>query len=389
MSLKVAPNPIRTAKWIALSSVALMAFGSALSGCSSDSSTPVTPSSGGAVGSSGGNTANPSKGGTATTTAVGGTAHTTGNGGVTAAGGTTQTTGSGGDTAMGGAVGAGGAATGGAATTQGGAATGGAVSKGGTTSGGAAAGGAATAGATNRGGTNGGGAAAGGAGNAGGSTHTGVWKVMPLGDSITGTTCYPQLLSQTLKTAGHTNFQFVGTSLNNQSCNGAPSLQTEGHGGYLVTYLTTDSPPQSGKGTLAELKTWAAEKPEVVLMHFGTNDCWSSVATASIMSAYVTVLAEFRSQNPAVIFFVSKIIPLNPSGCSSCASNVTSLDAAITTSWASTNSTATSPVYIIDNWTGFDTTTDTADGCHPNVAGAQKMATVTSNALIAKNLSGL
>jgi lysophospholipase L1-like esterase len=264
--------------------------------------------------------------------------------------------------------------TGGAKVTGGNPATGG-VSTGGAS----ATGGAVTGGARATGGSS----STGGVQPAGGVP--GIWKVMPLGDSITGTTCYPQLTAQTLKNGGHTNFQFIGTNLNNQSCNGAPSLQTEGHGGYLVTYLTTNSPPASGKGTLTELKAWAAEKPDIVLMHFGTNDCWSNIAPANILSAYVTVMSEFRAQNPAVIFFVSKIIPLAPGGCSSCPANVTNLNAAITNAWASSNTTATSPVYLIDHWTDFNPSTDTADGAHPNLAGAQKMATATYNALAAKN----
>ncbi len=32
---------------------------------------------------------------------------------------------------------------------------------------------------------------------------------MPLGDSITGSTCYPQLLSKELIAKGHTNFDFI------------------------------------------------------------------------------------------------------------------------------------------------------------------------------------
>ena len=123
---------------------------------------------------------------------------------------------------------------------------------------------------------------------------------MPLGDSITGSTCYPQLLSKELISKGHTNFNFIGTNLNNQSCGaGAPNLMTEGHGGYDVTYLVTNSPPQSGHGTLAELQRWAAEKPDVVLMQYGTNDVWGGDSLSSILSAYSFVVDQFRSQNPA------------------------------------------------------------------------------------------
>jgi hypothetical protein len=113
---------------------------------------------------------------------------------------------------------------------------------------------------------------------------------------------------------------------------------------------------------------------------------WDGIATSTILSAYVAVIAEFRKQNPNVIFFVSKIIKLNPSGCGSCLTNVAALAAAVTPTWASTNSTATSPIHIIDHYdSSFDPTSSayTADGVHPTPAGATIMATVTYNAIVA------
>jgi lysophospholipase L1-like esterase len=60
------------------------------------------------------------------------------------------------------------------------------------------------------------------------------------------------------------------------------------------------------------------------------------------------------------------------------------LAAALTPAWASTNSTASSPVYIIDHYDcGFDPATDSADGVHPNLTGATKMATTSYTALVA------
>ncbi len=322
----------------------------------------------------------------------------------------------GGVTAMGGAPGNGGAAMGGAAnggtSPAGGASAGNASTTGGKTAGGATSGGASNGGATSGGASNGGastggaasggkaagGASGGGGANtagtlgAGGTTHTGVWNVMPLGDSITASTCYPQVLSQQFKAGNHTNFKFVGTATTNQSCNGAASVATEGHGGYGVTYLPQNSTrsactKSTGCGSYTELQTWAAEKPDIVLMHYGTNDVWDGQSASSILAAYVSVIAEFRKQNANVIFFVSKIIKLNPSGCSSCLTNVAALAAALTDSWATTNSTATSPIYIVDNYdSGFDpnSTADTSDGVHPTLAGATKMATATYNGVIAR-----
>jgi lysophospholipase L1-like esterase len=232
-----------------------------------------------------------------------------------------------------------------------------------------------------------------GTGGAGGKGHAGTWKVMPLGDSVTESTCYPQITSQLLIAGNHTNFQFVGTETTNQSCgSGAPaSVKDEGHAGYGVTYLPQNSTrsactKSSGCGSYAELQTWAAEKPDIVLMHFGTNDVWDGIATSTILSAYAAVLAEFRKQNPNVIFFVSRIIKLDPSGCGSCLANVAALAAAVTPAWASSSSTASSPVSIIDHYgSSFDPTNvaDTSDGVHPTAAGASIMATVTVNAIAA------
>jgi GDSL-like Lipase/Acylhydrolase family len=261
---------------------------------------------------------------------------------------------------------------------------------GGTSTGGSTGGGG-RGGSLGGGGTAAGGASAGSGGSGGQVTHTGTWKVMPLGDSITGSTCYPQLLSQDFKNGGHTNFAFVGTETSNQSCgNGVPQIKMEGHPGYGVTYLPQNSTrgactKTSGCGSYTELKTWAAEKPDIVMMHFGTNDVWDGQPTASIISAYLSVISEFRKQNPNVIFFVSKIIKLNPAGCGSCLTNVAALAAAVTPSWASTNSTATSPLYIVDDYdSGYDpdSSTDSSDHVHPLLPGAVKVANATYNGVI-------
>jgi hypothetical protein len=339
-------------------------------GCSDtateDANTP--PASGGAA-SMGGSSA-----------ATGGTTIPTGG----------RTTGTGGATNSGGTTAPGGASTGGLLT--GGAAAGGAPGGGMTTGGSKATGGAPSAnggGGTPAGGaaTSGGGGAVGGnpSGGSAGSTHSGVWNVMMLGDSITASTCYPQLLSQQFKAGGHTNFEFVGSQTTSQSCDGAPAVKTEGHGGYGVTYLPSNSArgactKSSGCGSYAELQQWATLKPDIVLMHYGTNDVWDGQSAQNILAAYTAVIAEFRKQNPTVIFFVAKIIKLSPNGCDNCLSNVMALADAVTPDWASASSLPTSPVHIVNAYdSGFDPTStgDAADGVHPTAAGAMKMATAT------------
>jgi hypothetical protein len=259
------------------------------------------------------------------------------------------------------------------------------------------------AGAANKGGAagNAGAASGGAAGAAGTSAHTGTWKLMPLGDSITASTCYPQIIAQKLKDAGHGNFEFVGSTTTNQSCptTGAPSVTTEAHGGYGVTWLPADTtrtgctknasgnPVVYHCGSYAELQTWAAERPDVVLFHYGTNDVWDNESVANILDTYAAVIQAFRNQNSSVVFFVSKIIKLSPSGCTDCPTRVSALVSALTDSWASSNSTAFSPIYLVDNYgSGFDPTSsaDTTDGVHPTEAGALKSAMVTVAAIVAK-----
>lgn len=225
-----------------------------------------------------------------------------------------------------------------------------------------------------------------GASGAGGSAalppHSGGWKITPLGDSITGSTCGPQLLSKALIDHGKTNFTFVGSNLNNQSCNGAANVQTEGHGGYLVTDLV-------GSGTHeSELPKWCdSNKSDIVLMQFGTNDVWNNRSPSSILAAYSTVLDDLRAANANVILLVAQITPLNPSGCSDCESRVVALNAQIP-SWASSKSTAASPVFVVDLHSAFTAanytpnSTYTSDGVHPNVAGGQLIANQWYDALV-------
>jgi hypothetical protein len=332
----------------------------------------VIPGSGTARGGAGMNTSSTSSGGTlahsAAQTQVGGAATSSGSNHPSDSGGSAT-----GGSATGGSANLGGTSSSGAAS----AGTGVVNGRGGTSA-------ATSAGTTAGHRATGGAAQVSDSSAAAGSKHS--VKIMPFGDSITGTTCYPQLLAATLKTNGHGSFEFVGTNTNNQSCNSAPFVNTEGHGGYLVTYLLTDTPPQSGKGTLKELKQWVTAKPDLVLMHYGTNDVWNNVSADDILAAYAAVMNEFRVQNPSVTFFVSKIIPMNPSGCSQCGQRVETLNAKLTETWAAHVTTVTSPVYIIDNWTGMSASTDTSDGVHPTPAGAQKMATATAAALAAKGL---
>jgi lysophospholipase L1-like esterase len=140
--------------------------------------------------------------------------------------------------------------------------------------------------------------------------------------------------------------------------------ENEGHGGFLATNVAAQN----------QLPGWlSATHPDVVLMHFGTNDVWNNIAPATILGAFSTLVDQMRASNPAMKILVAKIIPMNPSNCVDCAQRVINFDAAIP-AWAAGKTTAQSPITVVDQWTGFSDATDTYDGVHPNDSGNQKMS---------------
>ncbi|GAA1827184.1 hypothetical protein GCM10009682_53180 [Luedemannella flava] len=190
-------------------------------------------------------------------------------------------------------------------------------------------------------------------------------KVMPLGDSITGNPgCWRALLWNKLVSAGYTNIDFVGTQPA-QGCGVSHDGDNEGHGGYLATNVANQN----------MLPPWlAATTPDIVIMHFGTNDVWSNIAPSTILAAFTTMVNQMRASNPNMRILVAKIIPVAPGTCGDCPARTVAFNDAIP-AWASSLSTSQSPITVVDQWTGWVPATDTYDGVHPSdPAGITKMA---------------
>jgi acyl-CoA thioesterase-1 len=216
---------------------------------------------------------------------------------------------------------------------------------------------------------------------------------MPLGDSITGSTCWRALLWQKLNDNGYTGrFKFVGSRSTDAGCTPTNYDKTnEGHPGVLVTNFVNDADElTAGVQTLQSVLS--PNPADVVLLHFATNDIWNNVADTTILAAYTTIVQTLRGINPNVIILVAQLIPMDPintstcstCACSACAGRVVTFNALIP-QWASTTNTATSPVIVVDQWTGFDATAgvDTVDGVHPNAtSGSPKVANNWYNALV-------
>ncbi len=187
---------------------------------------------------------------------------------------------------------------------------------------------------------------------------------MPLGDSITGSPgCWRALLWQHLQQTGYTNIDMVGT-LGPQGCSVPYDGDNEGHGGALVTAVADQN----------QLVGWlSSTRPDIVMMHFGTNDVWSNRTTDQILAAYSKLVDQMRASNAAMKILVAKIIPVAPSSCPECPARTVALNNTIP-GWAASKTTSQSPITVVDQWTGWNATTDTGDGVHPNDAGIVKMA---------------
>ncbi|QRK07519.1 RICIN domain-containing protein [Archangium violaceum] len=189
-------------------------------------------------------------------------------------------------------------------------------------------------------------------------------RIMPLGDSITGSPgCWRALLWNQLQSTGFTNIDFVGT-LPPQGCGVAYDGDNEGHGGFLATNVADQN----------LLPGWlSATRPDIVIMHFGTNDVWSARTPSQILAAFSKLVDQMRASNPSMKILVAQIIPVAPGGCGDCPRRTIEFNAAIP-GWAASKSTTASPIVVVDQWTGFDPATDTSDGVHPNDAGIVKIA---------------
>jgi lysophospholipase L1-like esterase len=219
----------------------------------------------------------------------------------------------------------------------------------------------------------------------GGTKLPGTVRIMPLGDSITGSTCWRALLWQEMNKNGFTGrFTFVGSRNSDAGCTPANyDKSNEGHPGVLVTNFVNDA-DELVAGLQTPLSLFQENPADIVLLHFATNDIWNSVADTTILSAYSQVLAALRMVNPKIIVLAAQLIPMAPvntatcgtCACPACAARMVTFNAMIP-AWATSHSTATSPILVVDQWTGFDATAgvDTIDGVHPNPAsGCPKMA---------------
>ncbi|EHL01423.1 SGNH hydrolase [Glarea lozoyensis ATCC 20868] len=191
--------------------------------------------------------------------------------------------------------------------------------------------------------------------------QAGKIRYMPFGDSITEIICWRGLLYTQLQAAGYTNVDFVGSG-NGQNPSGCSTAtydrDNEGHSGFLAINIANNK----------QLVGWLQKNPaDIITMHLGTNDISQGKPTADILTAFSKLIDVMRASNPTMKIIVAQIIPnnyINP--------GVQALNKAIP-AWAVSKNTTSSPIWVVDQYTGFRTS-DLSDGIHPNAAGDAVMA---------------
>ncbi|BCJ49673.1 hypothetical protein Asp14428_11480 [Actinoplanes sp. NBRC 14428] len=191
-------------------------------------------------------------------------------------------------------------------------------------------------------------------------------RIMPLGDSITWgegsstTSSYRADLWQRLTGGAGLAVDYVGSARSGS----LPDTDNEGHSGWRIDQI------------IASVDGWlATARPDVVLLHIGTNDMNQNYEVASAPARLGTLLDRIHAGAPSAVVLVAQIVP--------------ALDATIDARVDSFNA-AVPPVLasrayarLVDLNTTI-TTADMRDTLHPGDAGYTKMADLWYAALEAE-----
>ncbi|MBN2441782.1 MAG: hypothetical protein JXJ04_10560 [Spirochaetales bacterium] len=192
---------------------------------------------------------------------------------------------------------------------------------------------------------------------------SGPVKIMPLGDSITDgfnvAGGYRIKLWSLIQNMGAT-IDFVGSMSNGPSELG--DKNHEGHSGWTISQIDTN------------INGWMdTYSPRIILLHIGTNDMigGGSGAPARLSTLIDKICAKLSSGGK---LYVSTIVPMSSSD-----SAVRTFNAQIP-GIVQDKVNSGKPVYLVEMYSAL-TTSDLADGVHPNRTGYDKMADVWFNAI--------
>ncbi|RYO75982.1 hypothetical protein DL763_010896 [Monosporascus cannonballus] len=254
-------------------------------------------------------------------------------------------------------------------------------------------------------------------------------RYMPFGDSITEIVCWRSKLWQRLRTTewGPGAVDWVGSGRGENNCGDTQyDRDNEGHSGFLAINIASQR----------QLVGWLQRNPaDVITMHLGTNDIVQQNRPVNeIIAAFTTLVGDMRTSNPRMKIIVSfrgpsyrptslpsfpspscprpsappvmmgrreaplrshdpkteadvprfrthQVAQIIPMGFGNYNGQIQNLNRAIVP-WAQGLNTTESPIWVVDQYTGFSGTSDLRDGVHPNNSGDEKMANVWYPAVV-------
>jgi len=206
-------------------------------------------------------------------------------------------------------------------------------------------------------------------------------KVMPMGDSITdGSNVaggYRDPLYTLLNARGDT-FTFVGSATDSTTAALIAAGQThhEGHSGYVIA-------GGGGNTGLDEyLASWigsGAESPDKILLMIGSNDINRGYEMPTAPTRLSDLITHIYSYRPSVKLYVASIIPMTGHE-----TDVQTFNAAIPGIVSNHRALGHDVVYV-PMFEALNSSTDLADGLHPNALGYQHMAQAWDTALHASS----
>ena len=189
-------------------------------------------------------------------------------------------------------------------------------------------------------------------------------KIMPLGDSITesaaGMPTYRYFLWQLAKNEGY-RIDFVGSMQG--AYRGPPSnsdfdMDHEGHWGWRTDEV------------LARLPEWAAAaSPDIVLIHIGHNDLCQDQEIDSTVNEVSEIVDVLKTMNSDVAIILAQNIASAWPCHKRMPEFIAKLPALVTA-----KRTEGLRISLVDQHTGFDPSSMTWDGQHPNATGESQMA---------------
>ena len=211
-------------------------------------------------------------------------------------------------------------------------------------------------------------------------------NILPLGNSLTNGSnmfnSYRRDLWQMLHKANY-NFDFIGSwdkpNIGGNVPNADFDMDHDGHSGWKASDLLNQPDWDKQRGNIRDwLLTY---KPDIVLLEFGTNEVFQCISNADAIDNIDTVIQLLRKKNKSVKIFIAQIPPLGATWADKkLCNNDTEYSKAVLTfnkallQYSKVKNSNTSPIIIVDQFTGINPAIDMYDDIHPNGIGEKKMA---------------